>query len=402
MEPKLLDVLIIGAGGAGCSAAMEAFKITPNILVLTKDSVFESKTAWAQGGMQAAFGIDDSPELHFEDTMKAGNHKSNPELVKILSENAVEVIDWLSEIGVPFDRDEKGNYVLKTAGGLCRKRVLSAGDDSGNNIIKPVINRLRELKIPYQEHTAVLDINFNPNFFEVLISSNSIKSTLQTKTIVLATGGTIPGEKRAGTTLTNNKTPDGNNLLLKIGAKVVQPNLTQYHPTGVIIPKGLRRKRLPETLRSAGATILNKNLEQFVNPLLTRSEVVSAIVKECKEGRGISTDDGYVGVWLNTPEVDKKNGKGYIKKHFSKFYKLFLDYNIDLTQEKVLIYPIVHYSLGGVEIDSSAQTSINGIFAAGEATYGVHGEDRLMGNSLTDIFVFGRIAGKNAALYSKK
>lgn len=401
MESKLLDVLIIGAGGAGCAAAIEALKVTSNILIVTKDTIYDSKTAWAQGGMQASFADDDSPELHFKDTMIAGNNKSNPKLVKILSENASDVIHWLSDIGVPFDKDDSGNFLLKTAGGLSRKRVLSAGDDSGNNIIKPLISKIQSLKIPYQEYTAVLNVEAYNEIFKITVSQDTDRIDLYSKSVVFATGGTIPPVKKAGTVLTNNVIPDGNNLLLELGAKVVRPNLTQYHPTGVLIPKSLRRKRLPETMRSSGATLLNNELKEFINPLLKRSEIVKAITKECEEGRGCATEDGFVGVWLDTPAIDRIHGAGYTMTHFKKFYEMFLVHNIDLTTQRVLVYPIVHYSLGGIEIDSKGQTSISGIFAAGEATYGVHGEDRLMGNSLTDIFVFGRISGRNAALYSQ-
>ena len=154
------------------------------------------------------------------------------------------------------------------------------------------------------------------------------------------------------------------------------------------------------TLRAAGAVLLNASGVPFTDPMITRGMLSDAIVRECAEGRGVATDDGRVGVWLTTSRVDGARGRGYLAKTYPVLYEKFLEAGHDIAARDVLVYPIVHYSLGGIRIDSNAATSVSGLFAAGESTYGVHGKERLMGNSLMDIFVFGRIAGRSAALHS--
>ncbi|MCB1085946.1 MAG: FAD-binding protein [Verrucomicrobiae bacterium] len=219
-----------------------------------------------------------------------------------------------------------------------------------------------------------------------------------TRTVVLATGGAMPEERSAGLVeegLANM--PDGLDLAARLGARVVMPDLVQYHPTGILLPKALRRKRLPETMRGAGARFLNREGEAFVDPLLTRNDLTQAIIEECQKGLGVETDDGRQGVWLDTPRIDQVNGAGYLREHFPTFHALFLEHGHDLTVDPVLVFPILHYTLGGVEIGPHAETAVPGLFAAGETTWGVHGMERLMGNSLLDIFVFGRIAGRSAA-----
>jgi succinate dehydrogenase / fumarate reductase flavoprotein subunit/L-aspartate oxidase len=398
VENKTYDILIIGCGGAGCAAAIEASKYTSDILLISKSSKFDTKTKRAQGGIQAAISKHDSPITHLEDTLKAGNNKGNPELVKLLTQNAAETINWLEDLGIKFDRDNQTNYNFKNAAGLSHPRVLSCGDSVGNRLVGPIFEKIESLGIQINEHTIVQNISrTDKGCFTLSISSDNQISTVQSKVIILATGGLLPAEKRAGLKLEEKSyAPDGVELALQLGAKVQNVDLIQYHPTGVIFPKELRRMRLPEPMRAYGAKFLDKNHTIFVNPLLTRNKLTQEIVKTCKEGNGVSTDDNRIGVWLTTQDIDKQNGEGFTKKHFPKFYNKFLEHGHDITKDPVLVYPIVHYSLGGVCINESSETTIENFFAAGETTFGIHGEDRLMGNSLLDIFVFGRIAGKEA------
>jgi len=390
------DVIIVGSGGAGCSAALEAWKSSEKVLILTKSGKQISKTANAQGGLQAAIGAGDTPDFHYQDTMNAGNHKSNPKLVRILTESARNTVSWLESIGVSFDREGDG-YKLKRAAGISQDRVLSCGDQTGNRVIKPILDAVKKLGIPLLENSGVTELRKSANLFYATVVIGEQKQVLKSRTIIIATGGLLPREKRLGMSNSiGNQMPDGIGLAEQVGAVCKNANLTQYHPTGVITPVDLRRERLPEPMRGAGARILNKNFDEFVDPLTTRNKLTDAIVTQCEQGLGVTTDDGLQGVWLMTPEIDEIKGRGYTEKNYPKFFKLFLDHGHDLTKNPVLVYPIVHYSLGGIQIDEDAQTNIKGLYAAGETTWGVHGEERLMGNSLLDIFVFGRIAGTNA------
>jgi len=234
-------------------------------------------------------------------------------------------------------------------------------------------------------------------FITTVNNNHNEPYSIRSKTIVLACGGYVPPAKRVGIQPKSTTAPDIYDILNDIGLQVMLPDLIQYHPTGIVSPKSMRRKRVPETVRSAGATILNRNLESFCDPMSTRNKLTQKIVLECNMGNGITTDDGRIGVWLNTPIIDKINGNGFLENHFPTLFKEFINQGINISEEMILVYPILHYSLGGIPINTNTETNISGIFAAGEATYGVHGSDRLMGNSLLDIFVFGRIAGINAS-----
>ena len=163
----------------------------------------------------------------------------------------------------------------------------------------------------------------------------------------------------------------------------------------------MKREVLPENMRFEGAKLINKHKKKLTNSKGLRVDLTNEIIKQCKLGLGVSTDDGYKGVWLTTSEIEKKNGKGFIKKRYPNLWQKFSKINYDISRKDLLVYPILHYSLGGIDINEKTETNVKGVFAAGEATWGVHGKERIMGNSLTDIFVFGRIAGKNAASYVK-
>lgn len=396
---SIFDVVILGAGGAGCAAAIEARQITPRVLLVTNGSFQESKTSQAQGGIQAAFGENDSPEKHADDTLRTGQHANDPKLVRIMAESARETIHWLESLGVVFNKKD-GSYVLQTAAGLSEPRVLSAGDMAGKGIMAALIRETQRVGIAVKEHSAVHHISKSDGSFQLTLRAKDQVEALilHARSVVIATGGFMPREKAGGySSSTKSETPDGITLAESLGATVVCPDLVQYHPTGVILPRELRRVRLPETMRSAGAVLLNRQGREFTDSLMTRNDLTQAIVEECRRGNGVDTDDGRRGVWLDTPRLDQINGSGFTRTHYPTFVQMFLDHGHDITQHPVLVYPILHYSLGGINIDEHCETTVPGCFAAGEITWGVHGKERLMGNSLLDIFVFGRIAGKNAA-----
>tara|TARA_B100001093_G_scaffold520495_1_gene616816 strand:+ start:14419 stop:15636 length:1218 start_codon:yes stop_codon:yes gene_type:complete len=397
---NIYDIVIIGSGGTGCAAALEASSKTQNILIVTKGDFFHSKTARAQGGIQASFSSNDSAEIHYNDTMEAGKHCSDPKMVEVMTNSACDTVRWLEGYGVNFDKIN-GEYVLSSAAGLTHPRVLTCSGQAGERILRPLAHHVKSLGIDIFEYHGVTDISNENNQFRLQLKNKKNEIiTVKSKALILASGGVLQKEVEIG--MQKNEIQSSLNTLKiakKLNLNIVNTDLVQYHPTGVVSPSSLRRERLPETMRGDGATLVNSCGEEFSNPLATRGKLTEAIINECKEDRCISTEDGYRGVLMQTQNIDHFHGLGYLANKYPKFYKHFLDHGIDISKEPVLVYPILHYSLGGIKSDEKAQTNLNGCFVAGEASWGVHGNDRLMGNSLLEIFVFGRIAGQEACKY---
>lgn len=400
VSDRCYDVLVIGAGGAGCAAAIEAQHAGKRVALLTAGAFADSKTARSQGCFQAVFDADDSIDAHVEDTLEAGERNNKEALVRILCERSVKTIRWLEALGVTFRKSEAGDFCLDTAGGLSHPRIVRCEYEGGKHIVDVLGRSIRGRDIDLFEHTPVNRLAAEAGGFLVCTDNNEAEA-LSCKSIVLATGGIVPHEKSAGLGAGSVSNTNGIEKLSEdLGLEIKGLELMQYHPTGIVLPKALRRKNVPEYVRGAGAPLLNKYGQSFVDPLLTRSQVCEAIVNECARGNGVETDDGRRGVWLDTPSIDRERGEGYCARHFSGLDAALKATGCDMSEEPLLVFPSLHYSLGGVVIDAHAQTSHPGVFAAGEATYGVHGEDRLAGNSLLELFVFGRLAGTNAARYA--
>lgn len=385
------DVVIIGGGGAGCAAALEASGRGARTAILTIGKFEQSKTARAQGGIQAAFGPGDDWDQHMQDTLRAGENAGQADLVRTLTQGAKSAIQWLLDVGVEFDRTPNGDFRLQTAGGLSHPRILSCGDQSGNRIIGPLHDTVATTDIDVQEHRAVMKISPEGNALalELRNTRTAASERITTAAVVIASGG--------ARSAASADTPDTITLAENSGLALKETTLTQFHPTGVLTPKAMRGRPAPEGLRAAGADLLDKDGASVADPLLTRKQLCDAINAARADGRGITTDDGLTGVVLNTPRIDATMGAGYTAKHYASFYDAALATGIDIAKDTILVHPIPHYSLGGIVIDTDCATSMPGVFAAGEATWGVHGNDRLMGNSLLEIFVFGRIAGQSAA-----
>jgi succinate dehydrogenase / fumarate reductase flavoprotein subunit/L-aspartate oxidase len=403
VKNKTYDVVVIGSGGAGCAAALTASRAGKSALILTRADFLDSKTSRAQGGIQAPLADNDSAEKLYQDTLAAGEFENDKPLTRLLADHATDTVEWLMDIGIEFDRDDSGNLLQRGAAGISVPRVLSCGDASGNRIMAPLIAAVSDSDINVETYKAVTSISEENCGFEVTAFDprDDTRHTFSGTSVVLATGGAMPELKRGGLAKVGQRhAPDSIELASEIGLEIENPDLTQFHPTGIVIPKALRRKPVPELVRGVGANLTNANGDVFADHLLTRKKLCDAIVKECDEGRCITTEDGRKGVYLNTPLVNHLNGDGYFETHFATLYNELIENGVDPNVEPVLVYPIAHYSLGGIKIGPNCETTISGIFAAGEATWGVHGKDRLMGNSLLEIFVFGRIAGTSAALYT--
>lgn len=400
------DVLIIGAGGAGTSAAIEADKNGAKVMIVTKLRMGDANTMMAEGGIQAADKPNDSPAIHYVDAFGGGHFAAKPELVAKLVNKAPEAIQWLSDLGVEFDKMPDGTMVTTHGGGTSRKRMHAAKDYSGAEIMRTLRDEVLNRQIPVVDFTSAIEIIkddkgaaagavlMNMETKEILIA--------KAKTVIIATGGAGRVHYQGFPTSNHyGATADGLVLAYRAGAKLRDVDTLQYHPTGAAFPEQIFGALVTEKVRSLGAKLVNIDGEVFMNPLETRDVTASSIIRECStRGKGIPTPEG-VGIWLDTPMIELKNGEGTIEKRIPAMMRMFGKYGIDIRKQPILIYPTLHYQNGGVEVDTESMTNIENLYVAGEAAGGVHGRNRLMGNSLLDVIVFGRNAGQFASEKSK-
>ena len=405
-----VDLLIIGGGGAGTVASLFAYESgvpLDKILIVTKLRHGDANSMMAQGGIQAADRPEDNPVLHYLDIYGGGNFTNKPELARALALDAPGIINWHQELGVMYDRQDDGEFQELSGGGTCRNRMHSCKDYSGMEIMRNIRDRARNIEIPVLEFCPVVEllmddkgqvaggITFNLETFEYHV--------IRAKATILATGGS--GRLHLSNYPTTNHygaTGDGLIMAYHAGANLLDLDTIQIHPTGDAFPEPIVGVLSTEKIRGLGAIPLNKNGDPFVFPLEPRDVESASLIKECKEGRGIVTPTGMPGVWLDTPMIEIKHGEGTIATKLAGEVRKFKRFGIDITQHPILVYPTLHYQNGGVEINEKTETKIPGLFAAGEVSGGVHGKNRLMGNSLLDFNVFGRRAGIYAAKYVKK
>ena len=404
------DVLVIGGGGAGSAAALLARENGAKVIIATKLRMGDANTMMAEGGIQAATKSEkDSPYYHYLDAMGGGHFKNDPDLVETLVTEAPKIIAWLEKLGAMFSKFEDGRLKTMHGGGTSRKRMHYAGDITGAEIMRTVRDEVKN-------HSADIKIlEFSPAVELILndkgVCAGALLYNLETeeylvvkaKAVVLATGGS--GRLHIQNFMTTNHygaTGDGLIMGYHAGVPLSFLHTVQYHPTGAVFPEQAEGLLITEKFRGAGANVLNIDGEQFVYEREPRDVEASAFIRECLErGKGVPTPTGKFGVWLDSPMIDILNGEGTVRREFPGKWILFKRYGIDITKEPMLVFPTLHYQNGGLKIDIETKTNIPGLFAGGEVSGGVHGENRLMGNSLLDVMVFGRIAGKNAAIYTK-
>ncbi|MEF2918892.1 MAG: FAD-dependent oxidoreductase [Acutalibacteraceae bacterium] len=402
-----VDVLIIGGGGAGASAAIEANEAGANVMIVTKLRIGDANTMMAEGGIQAADTPNDSPAIHFVDAFGGGHFAAKRELLSKLVCDAPEAIQWLSNLGVEFDKDADGTMVTTHGGGTSRKRMHAAKDYSGAEIMRTLRDEVINRGIPVVDFTAaielILDENGNAAGAVLMNMETNQLLVAKAKTVIIATGGA--GRMHYQGFPTSNHygaTADGLVMGYRAGAKLLYAETLQYHPTGAAYPEQIFGALVTEKVRSLGAKLVNCNGEVFMHPLETRDVAAASIIRECStRSNGVDTGNG-LGVWLDTPMIEKIGGEGTIEKRIPAMMRMFEKYGIDIRKEPILVYPTLHYQNGGLDItDDCMTTNIANLFVAGEAVGGIHGRNRLMGNSLLDIIVFGRSAGKNAAAKAK-
>jgi succinate dehydrogenase / fumarate reductase flavoprotein subunit len=404
------DILIIGGGGAGLVAALWACYsgIKPeDILIVQKLRLGDSNSIMSQGGVQAATKPNDSPLIHYLDAIGGGHFTNKPELVRALVSDGPMLIKWLAELGVIFDRDSKGDLLGIHGGGTSRKRMLSCKDYTGMEIVRVLRDEVRNLEIPILEFTSAVELildDFGQAAGAVLYNMETTQYYIaRAKATILATGGF--GRLHIQNFPTTNHygaTADGLVMAYHAGAKLRDMDAVQYHPTGAAYPEQIVGQLITEKVRGLGAQPVNKHGEMFVYPLEPRDVESAAIIRECYgRDNGIVTPTGLRGVWLDSPLIELIHGEGTIQRELSAMYRQYKRFDIDMSKDPILTFPTLHYQNGGVEIDEYSQTNIKGLFAAGEVTGGVHGKNRLMGNSILDYCVFGRRAGIYAAKHAK-
>ena len=402
-----VDVLVIGGGGAGSSAAIEAHEAGANVMIVTKLRIGDANTMMAEGGIQAADKENDSPAIHFVDAFGGGHFAAKRELLRKLVCDAPEAISWLSDLGVEFDKDAEGNMITTHGGGTSRKRMHAAKDYSGAEIMRTLRDEVLNRQIPVVDFTSAIELilDENGNAAGAVLMNMETQEILiaRAKTVIIATGGA--GRMHYQGFPTSNHygaTADGLVLGYRAGAKLLYAETLQYHPTGAAYPEQIFGALVTEKVRSLGAKLVNAKGEVFMHPLETRDVSAASIIRECGDrNNGVDTGEG-LGVWLDTPMIEAIGGEGTIEKRIPAMMRMFGKYGIDIRKEPILVYPTLHYQNGGLDItDDCMTTNVNNLFVAGEAVGGIHGRNRLMGNSLLDIIVFGRSAGKNAAAKAK-
>src|ERR671919_259054 len=362
------DVLVVGSGASGLAAAVSAAHAGVDVALATKTTLQACNSAKAQGGIQAAFGGDDSPEIHAEDVMRSSHETANPRLVEILTTEAPSAIRWLEELGVAFTRSN-GGYRLARCGGATRERLLQVGDRTGHAITKALRDAYEASDGVQLPHHSLQAIAPSASGWRATFETREGVADVDASTVVLAAGGRCYREAETRGELSTN------------------------HPNGGAWPATMQGYSIPETTRAYGAVLLNANGEEFTDSLGPRDAVSQAIFDEVERGKGVLTPDGRPAVWLDTTRISQEDAKISLP-YMLRRYRAG---GVDPLAEKILTYPVLHYQNGGLVIDEHAETTLEGVYACGEIAGGTHGRNRMMGNSLLECTVFGRRAGRAAA-----
>src|SRR5579862_7622400 len=400
------DVLVIGAGGAGLRAAIEASSAGVKVGLVCKSLLGKAHTVMAEGGMAASMGnVDDrdSWRVHFADTMRGGQYLNNPRMAELHAREAGDRVRELEAWGAVFDRTKDGRILQRNFGGHRYPRLAHVGDRTGLEMIRTL-----------QDHGihAGMEVHMECTVLSLLMDSGRVAGAFgydrekghfllwTAKAVVLATGGIGRAYK-----ITSNSweyTGDGLALAYRAGAELLDMEFVQFHPTGMIWPPGARGILVTEAVRGEGGLLFNAEGTRFMldydpvkKELSSRDVVARSIYKEAQAGRGSPHGGAFLDV--------RHRGAEYIKKRLPSMYEQFHALaSVDITKEPFEVGPTIHYTMGGVRVaPDTAATTVAGLYAAGEVSGGLHGANRLGGNSLGDILVFGKRAGEAAAVFSK-
>jgi succinate dehydrogenase / fumarate reductase flavoprotein subunit len=431
------DVLVIGAGGAGLRAAIEASAAGVKVGVVSKSLLGKAHTVMAEGGIAAALANTDERDnwrVHFSDTMRGGQYVNNWRMVEIHAKEAPDRVRELEAWGALFDRTPDGRILQRNFGGHRYPRLAHVGDRTGLEMIRTLQDHGIHKGIQFHMETTILTLLKDGDRVVGAFGYERERGRFQlfhAKAVVLATGGIGRAFK-----ITSNSweyTGDGHALAYHAGASLIDMEFVQFHPTGMIWPPGVRGILVTEGVRGEGGILVNKEGRRFMfddipaaykaqtadneeegwrytqgdrqarrpPELLTRDHVARCIVREVKQGRG----SPHGGVFLDISWIKSrlKNAPEHIKKKLPSMYHQFKQLaDIDITAEAMEVGPTTHYIMGGVRVDAETQMSeVPGLFAAGECAAGINGANRLGGNSLSDLLVFGKRAGEHAAAWAK-
>lgn len=400
-----VDVLIVGGGAAGALASLEAKKYAKKVLVVSKGSSGRSgNTPMAEGGIQASFQMDDSPKDHFTDTMKAGRHINNKELVEILVNMAPKSIKDLENYGVKFKKSDKGQYFQYKTSGSSKSRCLwILGGGSG--LVQPIFKSAKNLGVEVFDDVMITKLITLENRVCGAVGidlKTGIFMEIEAKSVVLATGGNENLYSISDASL--DSSGDGVALAYNAGAELIDMEFIQFYPHSLIYPISLKGVIIPEEVYYsdlAGGKLINGMGQPFAykydserKEKTTRDILAKAIFTEIIKGRG--TING--GVIIDLSEGNKEKLMDLMPALYN-----YLNMNgIDMMTTNLEVAPSAHYQCGGIKIDRNSQTGVKGLFAAGECTGGINGANRLSSNALAEAVVFGALAGKNAALHAQR
>ena len=401
------DVLVIGAGGAGLRAAIEALGQGASVGVVSKSLLGKAHTVMAEGGIAAAMANVDSGDgwkPHFRDTMRGGKMLNNWLMAQLHAQEAPERVKELEQWGALFDRTEDGRILQRAFGGHTFRRLCHVGDRTGLEMIRTLQDRGVSMGFDvYMECTIVRLLTDGGRCAGALAYWRETGRfvVFKAKSVVMATGGI--GKAWPITSNSWEYTGDGMALAYEAGAELMDMEFVQFHPTGMVWPPGVQGILVTEAVRGEGGILRNKNGERFMErydpkrmELSTRDVVARSIYTEVKEGRGTEHGGAYLDISHKPAE--------YVKKKLPSMYHQFKELaDVDITKGPMEVGPTCHYMMGGIRVEAeTAQSSLPGLFAAGEAAAGLHGANRLGGNSLSDLLVFGRRAGLAAAQHAKE
>jgi succinate dehydrogenase / fumarate reductase flavoprotein subunit len=397
------NVLVIGSGGAGLRAAIEAKQSGVEVTVIGKRKKEDVHTVLAAGGINAAFGNvdkDDSWKQHFADTMIEGYNLAEPRMVELMAKEAPELVKEVDEWGADFAKLENGELDQRYFGAHTYRRTCYSGDYTGRSILNALINKAEELEIPIHDSQYVTELLVHNNICFGAMTfniNNGERTVFLADSTVLAAGGHTRIWRKSSSRR-NENSGDAFYLGLKAGCKIKDMELVQFHPTGMVVPEEIAGTLVTEAVRGEGGHLVNGKGERFMGKydkdrleLSTRDRVAMANYMEISEGR--ETKNG--GVYLDISHKSKE----FILEKLPRMYRQFLDtLMLDISKEPMEVAPTAHYSMGGIIVDPDTHsTEVEGLFAAGECTGGLHGANRLGGNSLAEILIFGKRAGYHAS-----